>query len=182
MNCRPLLALLLLPTVAAFAQQGGQTPTDNDSPGREIDGPDRFWQADLDGGHYMVALDRITSVSMHEYLLGGNLVVREMTVDTSGKAIARFYHIAPLTDEMKRNGITNLAQRGAELLDRAGQRLGTRAHEMVQKDYPNTTHAGTIEYRIPDLRELDAIYNSLRRAWISGEGRRLTFLDEDPEE
>lgn len=139
------------------------------------DGPRRFWQASLPGGDYMVALDRISTISMHEYLLDGNLVVREMTVDTSGRALARFYHIEPLTDSMDRNELTRIADRGRELLDRAGQRAGTDAHNMAQKQYPTTTHAGMIEYRVLELQDLDALYSSLKRAWETGKGRRVTL-------
>jgi len=142
---------------------------------QDDEGPRRFWQASLPGGHYMVALDRISMISMHEYLLDGNLIVREMTVDTSGRALARFYHIEPVTESMNRNELTRIADRGRELLDRAGQRAGTEAHNMAQKQYPTTTHAGTVEYRILDLRDLDALYASVKRAWETGKGRKVTL-------
>ena len=135
----------------------------------------RFWQATIPGGHYMVLLERITNISMHEYLLDGNLVVNEVTIDTSGRSLARFYHIAPLADSSGRQEVTKVIDKGRELLDRAGQRTGTDAHNMAQKTYPATTHAGMIEYRVMDLRDLDALYGSLKTAWETNKGRKLTI-------
>src|SRR5690606_16826001 len=96
----------------------------------------RFWQANVSGGHYMVALDRLSDISIHEYVLDGNLIVNEVTIDTTGRALARFYHIRPVTDDMDRSEITRVVDRGRELLDRAGQRAGTEIHNMAQKKYP----------------------------------------------
>lgn len=173
----PALVLALsVPTITPIhAQNANNTEEEEETNAKESDGPRRFWQASLPGGHYMVALDRISNISMHEYVLDGNLVVNEVTVDTTGRAIARFYYIEPLTDSMDRSEVTRTLDKGRELLDRAGQRVGSDAHNMAQKSYPTTTHAGMVEYRILDLRDLDALYGSLRKSWESGKGRKLTI-------
>ncbi len=178
-----LAAFLLIAALPAHAQvTGGNTAnpnatsnSDEENNATESDGPRRFWQASLSNGHYMVALDRISNISMHEYLLDGTLIVTEVTIDTTGRALARFYYIEPLTDAGGRAEIARVVDRGRELLDRAGQKTGTDAHNMAQKTYPATTHAGTIEYRLTDKRDLDALYGSLRRAWETGKGRKLTI-------
>lgn len=166
------------------AQQGGQTnnPNNSEEEGEnenvsdEANNNRRFWQASLPSGRYMVALDRISNISMHEYLLSeSGVVVNEVTIDTVGRALARFYHIAPITDTQGRDEVARVVDRGRELLDRAGQKAGSDAHNMAQKSYPTTTHAGTIEYRILDIRDLDALYSSLQRAWETGKGRKLTI-------
>lgn len=178
-----LAALFLAITIPAHAQQnGGNTnnpnATENDDEennATESDGPRRFWQASIPGGHYMVALDRISNISTHEYLLDGTMVVTEVTIDTTGRALARFYYIEPLSDAGGRDEISRVVDRGRELLDRAGQKTGTEAHNMAQKSYPTTTHAGTIEFRILDKRDLGSLYGSLRKAWETGKGRKLTI-------
>ena len=178
-----LAALFLTFTVPTHAQQNrgntnqpNATETDEEkSNTTESDGPRRFWQANVPNGHYMVALDRISTISMHEYLLDGGLVVNEVTIDTAGRALARFYHLEPLTDAAGRDELSRVVDRGRELLDRAGQKTGTDAHNMAQKSYPATTHAGTIEYRIVDKRDLDALYGSLKKAWETGKGRRFSI-------
>ncbi|MFC7337037.1 hypothetical protein ACFQY0_07605 [Haloferula chungangensis] len=172
-------ALFLVAALPAHAQQnGGNTATtesEEESNTTETDGPRRFWQASLSNGHYMVALDRISNISMHEYLLDGSVVVTEVTIDTTGRALARFYYLEPLSDAGGRDEVSRVVDKGRELLDRAGQKAGTEAHNMAQKTYPTTTHAGTIEYRITDKRDLDALYGSLRKAWETGKGRKLTI-------
>lgn len=176
------LLLLVLPALALNAQdtpqQGGnqqnqqqQQPSQNVT---EEEGPRHFWQISLPGGHYMVSLNRIASVSMHEYLLDGALIVNEVTVDAGGRGLARFYHIAPTTGTTQ-PAVNRLVDRGKEFIDRAARRGGLENHNMAQKNYPATTHAGMVEYRIHDLRDLDALYNSLQQAWESGRGRKLTI-------
>ena len=157
------------------AQSTGEEPANDRTEDASNPSNRRFWQANVSNGHYMVALDRICNISMHEYVLDGTLVINEVTVDTSGRAIARFYHIAPITDSMGNNEVKRITEKGLELLDRASNRVDSDIHNMAQKNYPTTTHAGMIEYRILDLKDLEALYNSLKKAWESGKGRKFTI-------
>lgn len=122
----------------------------------------------------MVALDRIVSVSRHKYLLDGALIVDEVTVDTVGQALTRFYFISPITDAAPGNSVSGLANRGRELVEKAADRAGTSAQNMVVKKYPDTTHAKSIEYRVLSEAELTTLYGSVRTAWESGRGRQFT--------
>ncbi|MCW1926486.1 hypothetical protein OKA05_28300 [Luteolibacter arcticus] len=178
-----LFAGLLLAT-PSYAQQpapggGGseenQGDDDEKSKAEESDDHKRFWQASVPGGHYMVAIDRIASISMHEYLLDGQLVVNELVVDTNGRGLARFYHVVTVAENSASGTARRVVEKGSELLDRAGQKAGTDVHEMAQKNYPTTSHAGMIEYRILDLRDLNAIYKSVKNAWETGKGRKITL-------
>lgn len=140
----------------------------------ESPGSQRFWQANLPGGSYMVALDRIVSVSRAKYLLDGAVIVDEVTVDTTGQALVRFYFITPVTDSVQGNSISGLANRGRELMEKAADRVGTDVQDMVQKKYPLTTHAKCIEYRMLTEQSLSALYASARSAWETGRGRQFT--------
>jgi hypothetical protein len=126
-----------------------------------------------------VELGKIVSISIHEYVLDGAVVVNEVTVDTVGQALPRFYYIEPVSDRASGTGtgkaVAGIVDRGRELLERAGERAGTEVHNMVQKKYGISTHTKTIEYRVMSMEELTAIYNSVRRAWDSGVGRRITI-------
>ena len=177
-----LLSLLVLASPLSLAQnQPGTNPATNPATNRQTgdeEQPNRFWQARMSGGHYMVALDRISSISRHEYVLNGNAVVDEVTVDTIGQALARFYFIRPLTDTMTGSNTgaaaARIAGRAQEIVDRGAAVAGTNAHEKVIKTYPDTTHARSIEYRVHSAEALTALYNSLRTAWERGKGRRFT--------
>jgi hypothetical protein len=171
-----LLLAWMLVSIHADAQTSDPEPTNN-SPIEDSAEYHRFWQAELGGGHYMIALDRITSVSRHEYLLNNNILVDEVTVDSVGQAIARFYFIRPLTETMRGNHAgataTRIVGRAQEVAEHAAVIADTNAHEMVVKNYPDTTHARTIEYRILSAQQLTALYHSLRTAWETGKGRRF---------
>jgi ribosomal protein L12E/L44/L45/RPP1/RPP2 len=134
----------------------------------------RFWQANLPGGHYMVALDRIASVSRHKYILDGAMVVDEVTVDAAGQALARFYFVTPITAGTRANTVAGLAGRAREVSGQLADRTGVDLQDMVVKKYPETSHARTIEYRILSERQLGALHQSVKTAWESGHGRRFT--------
>lgn len=182
----PFLAGLLLaqPLAAQGPAEGGQDGDNNnaeqsegddkENKPEESDGPRRFWQASLPGGHYMVAIDRIASISMHQYVLDANLLVDEVVVDTNGRGLARFYYVTSVAEASGSAAAGRVVAKGRELLDRAGQRAGTDVHELAQKNYPTTSHAGMIEYRILDRRDLEELYKSLKNAWETGKGRKLT--------
>lgn len=146
---------------------------DEDKPYKDSLDLKGFWQGTMPGGSYLVALSRITSVSKHEYLLDGNLIVTEVTIDTLGDSTIRVYQITPAAQYGNLATGRKIVERGKDLLDRAGQRTGADVNNMVHKQYPTTTHSKTIEYRVKDLGTLDALLNSVRTAWISGKGRKF---------
>jgi hypothetical protein len=174
---RKTLLLFLAGLVAGSFQLSAQdvapTPEPPPKPGDSA-GPNRFWQATLAGGHYMVALDRISAVSRHKYLLDGAVIVDEVTVDSLGQALARFYFISPVTDAAPGNAVGEIAKRGRELVEKAADRGSTDAHNMVIKKYPDTSHARTIEYRLLSEKDLSALYASVRNAWETGRGRQFS--------
>lgn len=145
----------------------------------EAQGRERFWEANVGGGQFMVPLNRIVSVSRHRYILDGALVVDEVTVDTEGQALVRFYHITPITDEMRGSGFvesaTRLVERGKELVQQGADRAGTQIQDMVVKQFPHTTHAKQIEFRVLSAEALGAIHGSVKRAWETGRGRVCTI-------
>jgi hypothetical protein len=184
-----LLAMLKTPSFIAFSRSflvclflactahAQSPPPPASAPPKEIEDsqePNSFWQATLEGGHYMVALERICSVSRHQYVLDGAAIVDEVTVDASGQAIARFYFIKPITDAIAGNAVTQLADRGQELLTQAAERSDTDVQNMVVKKYPLTTHARTIEFRLLSESDLTSLYASVRTAWESGKGRKFS--------
>jgi hypothetical protein len=161
---------ILIPAVSAQnpPAAGSEEKTSGDTPG-----PNRFWQASVGGGHYMVALDRISSISRHQYVLDGALLVDEVTVDSLGQALARFYFIEPITASTSATSVAGAVERGRELIDQAAKRVGTDVQNMVVKKYPETTHARTVEYRLLSKEELTSLYRSLQNSWENGKGRRF---------
>lgn len=134
----------------------------------------RFWEANLPGGNYMVALDRISSVSMHSYIIGKSLVVYEVCVQTSGAGLVRFYTFETIGESTDSNIAKNLVERGKSIIEQGGSRTGVDTNTTVEKEYPITTHAQTIEYRLFNKGDLDQLYSSLKRSWRENRGRKFT--------
>ena len=127
------LIWLLIFSVSSFAQNnGGNNPNKQE----EIQSSDKegrrgYWEANLAGGNYLVALSRISSVSRHKYVLDGALIVEEVTVDTTGQALARFYletdtHVSQGRDLADKaialNPVATNYYLRAQLCDRLGDR------------------------------------------------------------
>ena len=165
-----LLTLTVLPGTV-LAQSSGDNTKGNTS---ETTGPKRFWQASLPGGSYIVALDRIASVSKHHYIIDGNISVTEVVIDTNGNSLARFYYLEPAGQDASNVG-ARIGQRSKELLDKVSARTGVNANSAVVKQYPITTHAKTVEFHLSDGGDLDKLYGSVRDAWINGRGRKFTI-------
>lgn len=179
---RKAVSAVVLAGLVGVASLSAQTPaptTSNNSKTEDSQQPNRFWQASFPGGgQYMVALERISAISRHKYLIDGGIVVDEVTIDSVGQALVRIYYLSPLTDAAKGTGTgaaaARIVDRGRELVDRAGEITGTNAHNMVIKKFPETTHARTVEYRVESESVLAALHNSARTAWESGRGRKFT--------
>lgn len=145
---------------------------------KELETPSnkRFWQCNINGGEMMVAVDRIGAISKTQYILDGGLLCTEVTIDTlGGQSLTRIYHVVPATEGMAANAATKLIDRAKEVVDKNAARAGTKMHEMVQKSYPATTHAHTVEFRVMDVQDLEALYASLKATWTSGIGRTFTI-------
>lgn len=128
--------------------------------------PAAFWKCELPGGVYMVNLPDISSISSHEYLVDGGARVTEVTIDTQGSVVARFYHLEILTPQSPIGAGQSVIDKAQEKLDEAAERTGQEAvWKKVVKNYPVATHAHTVEYRVDSKEHLTRILKSLERAW-----------------
>ena len=146
---------------AAGTPTGSATPTNNG-----------FWRCELPGGVFLVALRNIQSVSTHEYIVDGAARVTEVTIATSSSVEGRFYFLEPMT--VGTVGAT-LQQLQQHVQDLSSDHLGAddKVWEKVIKNYPATTHAHTVEYRLTSKENLQQIYSTLEQAWTTGRGVSL---------
>lgn len=175
MNKKPALRFLALACLALplVGNSHAQAPAPAAAPqiaDTEVD--QKFWEATLPEGEFVVALDRIVSVSRHKYALDGLVIVDEVTVDTNGQALARFYFISPIS--LPDSAGAALTNRGTEILGELGARSGTNIANMVVKKYPDTTHSKSIEYRLQSAEQLDQLFTSAKTAWQRGRGRSFS--------
>lgn len=154
-----LLPLLLFLTAAPLLR--AQTPTPNPTPP-----PTNIamWRCNLPGGSYSVALRSIVSVSSHEYVVDAVARVTEVNIDTTGVALVRFYYIEPNTLNTPLGVGAATLEKAQQLLQEGADRSGQDVWKKVVKNYPTTTHARTIEYRVTDKATLTKLYESAESA------------------
>ena len=126
-----IFALLLIFSLPLAAQSTGEE--DQQTENSDVEDLKRFWQLSLPDGHFMVALDRIASVSRSSYVLDGGLVVTEVTIDTVGNALCRIYQITPVSENSKSSAASRVTQRARELTNRVGEVTDADISKMVQK-------------------------------------------------
>ncbi len=166
----PAITGLLILSQSAFAQNRNNNSTNTDVSSSNK----RFWEANLPGGNYMVALDRISAINTHSYYIEG-LLVHEVNIQINGAGLVRFYAFEVIGENNKSNIATNITKRAKELINQNGKRVGVDTNTSVHKEYAVTTHSLTVEYRLFDKGDIDGLYNSLKRAWRENRGRSFTI-------
>ncbi len=129
------------------------------------------WECYTPTGTFMVNTVQIVSISTHEYVLNAAARVTELTIGTTSAVVARFYYVEPLVSTS-----TGPTARIGDLIDRVQEKAGTVADRLGQeqvwkkvvKDYPATTHAHTVEYRVDTKAHIDLLFNSAVTAWRTG--------------
>jgi hypothetical protein len=136
----------------------------------------RFWQCVTPTGNFTVALKDITSVSIHEYTVDGAARVTEMNVGTTGSLIARFYFLEAVSANSPLSTLEAAQSRIREVANSAANRVTGQdgAWEGVVKNYPLSTHAHTVEYRVPDKGTVQKLFESAEKAWMEGRGTKIT--------
>ena len=154
-----LAALVLLP-FRALAQDASPSPSP--SPTRMP-----MWRCDLPGGTYEVAIRSMLSVSTHEYIVDGVARVTEMNIDTPGNLAVRFYYIEPVVPTSPLSIGQSTLDKVQEMAEEGASRVspGEAPWEKVVKNYPTSTHAHTVEYRLDSKDQLESLFNSAEQAF-----------------
>jgi hypothetical protein len=162
---KKMFFVLLASAAVAAAQEVQPTPAPA-SPIRR-----GLWTADLPGGTYIVRVAAITSISLHEYVVDNAARVTEVNVGTSSTDTVRFYCIEPNVPKapggVGQSLVEKAEEKANELLNRTRM---DETWQKVMKNYPTTTHAHTIEYRLPDRKTLQALFDHLRQCFESQRG------------
>lgn len=124
-----------------------------------------FWRCELPGGIYMVSLASVASVSTHEYIVDGVARVTELTVATNSAVIARFYYLEPVISKSPVGFGNSLLEKAHDTANELSERTGTEPVWLkVVKNYPTTTHAHTVEYRLENVDQIKKLQASLEEA------------------
>lgn len=166
-----MAVFLCLFSAQSFGQRAAPAASPAQSPA-STSRPDAFWRGELPGGVYLVALRSIVSISSHEYAVDGLARVTEVNVATASTVEARFYFLEP----MSAANPTSTTPATLDVLQERVKELTTSHPEVeavwqkVVKNYPTTTHAHTVEYRLNSKADLKTLYESLELSWTTGKG------------
>jgi hypothetical protein len=160
--------LCLTPLLAAgqdASQAAAAAPTPAATP---IQARIPMWRCELPGGIYEVAIRSIISVSTHEYVVDGVARVTELNIETPGDTEVRYYYLEPLTTTSPIGVGQSAFDKAQEAVTEAASRLSPDQEppwEKVVKNYPTTTHAHTVEYRVDSKDDLETLFNSVDQAF-----------------
>lgn len=175
----PLLSMVAISTsVPQVSAQDGDG-SESGGTGQAEAGIAGYWEIILPGGKFMTPLNMVTSISQHEYVVDGSARVYEVTVDTAGSVVARFYYIEAVAESSMPLGVGQSAvERVREITKGATDRTDTSdlVWRTVVKNYPTTTHAKTTEFRLTTKENLDQIYAHIHKAWAEKETRKSFLL------
>lgn len=171
-----LVAALAFGATTSFAQnqQGGQSGDENTT----TDGWRGFLSIDYKGGRFVMPYSRIVSISQHDYLVDGGGRVYELTIDTTGAVVARFYFLESNLENspFKAGQIINNRLKETEKMIQG--KTGESARSVI-KHYPDTTHAKMVEFNVSNKSHLGTIFGHVTHEWIEeggrGAGRTLKF-------
>ena len=130
------------------------------------------WGTSSAEGEYIVNLDEIVSVSSHSYVVDGAAKVTEVNIGTKSPLLVRYYYIDIITPETPSGVGKSVINKVTEIAKEAAGRTVPSEIKVV-KNYPTTTHAGTVEYRTGSLDTLTRIYNSAKQAFLYRKGEIL---------
>lgn len=157
----------------AFAAGTSMVHAQQQNPERQaLNSDDKYWEAEFPTGTYIVKLGAICSVSKHQYIVDGAAKVTEVSIGTAGSEQARFYYIEPNTPQTP-NGIgQSVINAAQDVAKEAVQRVpgSDQATQAVVKNYPTTTHAHTVEYRVLSVDVLEKLFTSVRNALLDNRG------------
>ena len=170
MKLLPFLLGIALMAAAVHAQTPAGTPAPS---GNQAALP--IFRATLPGGTYEVAIRAIIAVTSHEYVVDASARVTEVNIDTTGQLLARFYFIEPVKPNTPL-GVGNAALEQAERLAReALEKTGQDVWKKVVKNYPTTTHARTVEYRLDSKENLNTLYSKAEEAFRMQRDTRVSI-------
>jgi hypothetical protein len=168
-----LLPAVFFALATASLQAQTAAPAATPLPGTKI----ALWICNSPGGTYEVALHTIVSVSTCEYIVDGIARVSEVNIDTNGNMAVRFYYIEPLTPNSPLGLGQATIDKAKEIAQEAADRTGQDAWKKVVKNYPTTTHAHTIEYRVDTKDDLMLLFTSAEKAFRTNTAATLTVGD-----
>lgn len=174
----PLTVALLLAALPAIAlgqsraSQNQQTPSLQAAP--RSTGPNLIALC-LPGGKVAIDLKTISAVGLHSYTVDASSRVWELTVDNGGSSLLRIYSVSAISPNEPALDMAKVELES--LAESVSKAVGVDVWAKVQKNYPTSTHAKTVEYRVKTVKELLQLRKLLFKAWTSGSAGRIDLSE-----
>lgn len=158
MYLRSLLSAIVFLSCAtglAHAQQKSQ----------QLDPKNAVWHIEInDHNKAYVAVSQIVTIAFHQYLLNGENLISEVTVDTLGNNSLRFYYIHPEEDRIN---LRDVQKNAAQVRKRISQEQSRQKADntVAAVKFPEGSYAHTIEYQLSSLDTLEDLYKSIVSVW-----------------
>ena len=126
------------------------------------------------GGEFIGKTELVGSVALQKYVTA-TFEITELNIDLTGiNTQLRIYSSEPLKSSSVLPGDRNVV---TNPLDRLNPKLTGKLNKLVYKDYPVTTHAKTLEFKVASQADLVDLHAQIRNRWIGatnpGLGRTL---------
>lgn len=125
-----------------------------------------------------VAASTITSISKHNFMLDGTMLVSEVTIDTTGNNSIRFYCVQEddaqkiLTAKTPQDAARQVTGRATKEI-RNGGRRNSDEPSVPSIKFPEGVYAHTIEFQVDSPMILQKIYNGARTVWEVGAAKMV---------
>lgn len=126
-----------------------------------------IWRATIDEAVIAVPLRSVEYYGVQIYDTDSQTRVRELTICTESQSLIRIYYIEPLGTTSER-----LADK-AKRLQQIARSAGKEDWPYPFKQYPTTTHAHMVEYRVAKEETVGQLYDHLEAAIINYHARDL---------
>ena len=114
------------------------------------------------GGEFIGKVSSINSVALQKYVTAA-FEITELNIDIEGSPTQlRIYHTGTLQSSAVLPGNRTVNNP----LDRVNPNLTQKVNKLVFKDYPATTHARTLEFKVANKQDILDLHAQLRNRWI----------------
>lgn len=136
----------------------------------------QLWQAKLsDTSKITISVSQIVCVSMHPYMLNGENLVTEVTIDTLGNNSIRFYYVHPDDEKPDYMDPESVVKNAKKRLSQRPSQPKADKSPIASVKFPEGTYAHTIEYQVSSLETLEDIFKSITSVWEKSSKKRTTY-------
>lgn len=172
MKMRLFLTCLILPL--ALTSYCFAAPEEEE--GKQPEPRLQLWQAKLDDtSKITLSVSQIVSVAMHPYMLNGENLITEVTIDTLGNNTIRFYYVHTDDEKTDYTNPESVVKNARKRLSQSPSQPKAQKNSIASIKFPEGAYAHTIEYQVSSLETLESLFKSLTSVWEKSSKKRTSY-------